>query len=101
MIAVLVDLVETRLVIAQLPAGVVVQVNDRDRSRRWTAGIGSEVVELELDGAVVTPLSIPDGIELVVDDYDCGVFGETFRRGADDLPRLARAGVWDLLRHAA
>jgi hypothetical protein len=101
MIAVLVDLVETRLVIAQLPAGVVVQVNDRDRSRRWTAGIGSEVVELELDGAVVTPLSIPDGIELVVDDYDCGVFGETFRRGEDDRPTLARTGDWDELRQAA
>jgi hypothetical protein len=101
MLTVLVDLVDGRVVVAQLPAGLVVHVRDYDHRRRWVAGTGTGVVELELDGAVVTPISIPSGVELVVDDYDCGVFGETFRRGEDDRPTLARTGDWDELRQAA
>lgn len=90
-----VDLDEGRVVVAQLPDGLIVHVRDRDHGRRWTVGNGDDDVELELDGGTVTPISIPSGGELVVDDYDCGVFGETFRRGADDRPILARPGRWD------
>jgi hypothetical protein len=80
---------------------LVVRVHDRDHGTEWTIGVGSELVELELHGAVATPRTIPMGVELVVDDYDTGVFGEAFRCGDDGLPCLARPGVWDQLREAA
>jgi hypothetical protein len=87
--------------VGDMHAAIAVRVHDRDHGAEWTIGVGSALVELELDGAVATPRSIPAGVELVLDDYDTGVFGEAFRCGDNGLPRLVRPGVWDQLREAA
>ena len=87
--------------VGALPDGLVVRVRDHDHGAEWTIGIGNAMVELELHAAQMTPIAIPEGVDVIVDDYDTGVFCEAFRRGCDGRPFLARPGVWDQLRDCA
>ncbi len=87
--------------VGEIPEALAVRVHDRDHCAEWTIGVGGTLVALELDGGVATPLRIPADVELVMDDYDTGVFGEAYRCGDDGRPFLVRPGLWDQLRDCA